>query len=376
MSQGPFVAQEGYLNWRTFKANGVNLGSWFCLETFMVPAFFARHGKGAPDEWTVCEKLGSKVGPILEDHYNNFFTTHDIDAFAAQGINVLRIPTTYAAWIKVPGSPHYHGNQIKVMKTIATYAIEKYNMHIIIDLHSLPGGVNFLEIGEAHGHGNWFYDQNNLELSYQAVEAVIDFIQSSGHVGSYTIAPVNEAVDSDDIRTFGTDFALSLKAAEHLLKYFLGVIERVEAANPNIPLMVQDSFRGEAFWAPKLPPSANLIIDIHAYYFAGRGCSSDTVPSHILEDATRAVGSHTFPVVIGEWSIEAELDNQLSKRKELFDIGRWAFENYVQGSIYWSGKVESDAKVNGEGNKRDYWSYIDLIKAGVVQPVDSQFTYT
>lgn len=26
------------------------------------------------------------------------------------GVNILRIPTTYAAWIKVPGSELYHGN--------------------------------------------------------------------------------------------------------------------------------------------------------------------------------------------------------------------------------------------------------------------------
>lgn len=32
------------------------------------------------------------------------------------------------------------------MKKLATYVIEKYGMHIVLDLHALPGGVNWLEI--------------------------------------------------------------------------------------------------------------------------------------------------------------------------------------------------------------------------------------
>lgn len=375
MSQGSFIAQPGYLDWRKFKANGVNLGSWFCLEHYMIPEFFTTHGKGAEDEWTLCRNQDDKIGAILEDHYNSFFTESDIDTFAAAGVNLLRIPTTYAAWIVAPGSPHYHGTQLQVLKRIATYAIEKYDMHIILDLHSLPGGVNWLEIGEAIGHGDWFYNKTNLELSYQAVKAVIQFIQSSGHVRSYTLAPVNEAVDSKDLRTFGTDLALSPKAADWLLKYFLGTIERVEAVDPNIPVMLQDSFRGEAFWAPQLPRSANVVIDTHHYYFAGRSLDLEKVPAVMVEDAKSAAGTGTFPVLIGEWSLEAEFNNKLELRKKVFDAGRYLFDRYVQGSCFWAGKVLSAEKIRGEGVRRDYWSYSHLIKDGVIQPVDPNFKY-
>jgi len=375
MSQTPVKVQPAYMDWRNFKANGVNLGSWFCLETFMVPDFFAAHGKGAVDEWSMCKNQGENIGPILDNHYSTFFTEQDIDTFATQGVNLLRIPTTYATWITVPHSPHFHGNQVQILKRIATYAIEKHNMHIVLDLHSLPGGVNWLEIGEAEGHGDWFYSEANLELSYKAVEAVLEFIQTSGHAESYTLAPVNEAVDSQDLRTFGTDGALSPQAAEWLLKYILGTIKLVEAVNPKIPIMFQDSFRGEVFWAPKLPPSANLVIDTHLYYFAGRGLKSDEVAPVILEDAKRVSGSGTFPIIIGEWSIEAEFDNKLSNRKSHFDIGRYVFDKYMQGSCYWSGKVVSSAKVHGEGTKRDFWSYLNLIEDGVVQPVNPNFKF-
>ncbi|KAF1933424.1 glycoside hydrolase family 5 protein [Didymella exigua CBS 183.55] len=356
-----------YVDWRKFKANGVNLGSWFCLEHFMMPKWFEQHGN-SPDEWTACEKFGA-AGADLDSHYKTWFTNADVDTFAAHGVNVLRIPFVYAAWIKVPGSPHYHGPQVEIMKELATYAIEKYGMHIVLDLHGLPGGINWLDIGEAHGHGDWFYNEKNLEMSYEAVDAVLNYIQNkSGHPESYTLAPVNEAVDSKEMQKFGTPLALSDKAADWLLKYILGVIQRTEAVNKSIPIMFQDSFKREEYWSSRLPESANIVIDTHNYFFAHRQCSPETVLPVIEQDAKTANKTKKFPVVIGEWSIEMELNNQLSKRKEVFDAGRAAFSKYTQGSIYWSGRVDSDAKVAGEGGKRDYWSYLDMIKDGVITP--------
>lgn len=132
--------------------------------------------------------------------------------------------------------------------------------------------------------------------------------------------------------------------------------------------MLQDSFKGEEFWSSRLPETANIVIDIHIYYFAGRQCDSATVLPLIEQDGKTTNKTQKFPVVIGEWSIETEFNNQLSKRKDLYEAGRAAFNKYTQGNIYWSGKVDSDAKVAGEGGKRDYWSFLDMIKDGVVTP--------
>ncbi|KAH7319366.1 glycoside hydrolase superfamily [Rhexocercosporidium sp. MPI-PUGE-AT-0058] len=321
-SQGKFVAQPGYLDWRNFKASGVNLGSWFCLEYYMVPELFAKNGQGAEDEWSLCKTQGANIGDILEKHYKTFFTERDIDAFAAVGVNLLIIPTTYATWI------------LQILNRVATYAIEKYDMHIVLDLYSLPGGVNWFDIGEAIGHREYKY-----------------------------------------LRTFRTDFALSPKAAGWLLKYFLGTIERVEAVNPNIPVMLQDSFRGEAFWELHIPRSANVVIDTHAYYFAGRDLDLEKVPVIIVEDAKRDRGTGTFPVLIGEWSLEAEFNNNLVLRKATFDAGRYLFDKYVRGSCFWAGKVLSHEIVHGEGVKRDFWSYEYLIRDVVVQPVHPDYKY-
>lgn len=124
------VSGNAYMNWKTFKANGANLGGWLEKERTHDPIWWEQIGGGdAPDEWTLCQNLGSKCGPIFEERYASFLNTSTIDQLASVGVNTLRIPTTYAAWISIPGSQLYHGNQQSYLKTVTNYAITKYNMH-------------------------------------------------------------------------------------------------------------------------------------------------------------------------------------------------------------------------------------------------------
>lgn len=146
----------------------------------------------ATDEWTLCETLGPRCGPTLEDRYATWITTADIDRIAASGVNTLRIPTTYSAWVDVPGSKLYHGNQQKYLKNVTDYAIKTHGMHIIVGLHSLPGGVNAHAIGEAEGHKEWYGNEANLEWSYKAVDEVLKWIQATGNMPHFTFYPINE----------------------------------------------------------------------------------------------------------------------------------------------------------------------------------------
>ena len=192
--------RKPFSGWNTYKANGVNLGewrrtgtpsetqteyslaittplgSWLEVEQSNTPGIIPAQ---YPDEWTYCATEGKAVcGPVLERHYSTWYTTADIDKFAAYGINTLRIPTHYAVWLEVPGSQLYTGNQKQHLKTITDYAIRK-GMHVVIGLHSLPGGVNWLDIGEAFTHLDWWYNATNLDYSLQTIDKVLDFVQAS-----------------------------------------------------------------------------------------------------------------------------------------------------------------------------------------------------
>lgn len=198
-------------------------------------------------EWTLCETLGEKCGPTLEARYASFLNTTTIDDLASVGVNTLRIPTTYAAWVEVPGSKLYSGKQQEHLKRISQYAISKYGMHVIISLHSLPGGTNSLDIGEALGHGDWFFDTKNLNYSFQAIDGILKFIKASGTMNAFTIAPINEASDTH-LDGFGTPAGLTDKGTDWVNTYHAGVLKKIAEVDKRIPMMVQDNFKGAGFW--------------------------------------------------------------------------------------------------------------------------------
>lgn len=364
--------QNNYINWKTFQANGINLGGWLVQEEVIDPTWWSQNCGDTHDEWNCCAKLGAQCGPVLERRYATYIRPADIDKLASVGVNVLRIPLTYAAWVKVPGSSLYSGNQVSMFKNIASYAISKYGMHIILDLHSLPGGVNGMGLGGGDGQFDWFNNQTNFDYSLKAVDAALVYIQSSGSPQSYTFAPINEPVDNRDFSTFGTPAALTDNGVAWVQKYIDAVIAKTQAVNSKIPVMFQGSFKGEAFWSSRFATSTNLVFDVHNYYFAGRDTDSDTVTADICSDAKISAGDGKFPVFVGEWSIQTVEDNKFSNRAKNLITGLYAFGKYTQGSAYWTAKFFGNVPVDGEGVQSDYWNYSAFIDLGIINPSQGQ----
>ncbi|KAJ6004178.1 hypothetical protein N7499_000248 [Penicillium canescens] len=356
-----------YINWRTFTGYGVNLGGWLIQESTIDTAWWKTHAGNASDEWTMCQNLGSQCGPVLEKRYSTWIKTSDIDTLASAGVTILRIPTTYAAWIVLPGSAHYHGQQQAHLRRIAEYAIKRHGMHVVIDIHSLPGGTNGLDIGEAVGHWGWYDNSTALEWSLRAVDAVLEFIVDSDVPWGYTLEPINEPVDNRDFSTFGTPAALSEKGAKWLVKYIRAVINRVERVDRRIPVMIQGSFKPERYWSGFFDGGSNIVFDAHHYYFQYENATSANLGTFVCDDARDTVSDGKFPVFVGEWAIEAGGGNQLALRGESLKAGLSAWAQFTQGSTFWTAKFHSNVSVAGgagKGVKQDYWSFEEMIQAG------------
>lgn len=372
--------KHGYIDWRTFHANGVNLGGWLEQESTIDTFWWAKECAGATElcdlgEWGLCEHLGADCPRVFEHRYETYITTSDIDKLAAGGVTFLRIPTTYAAWIDLPGSQMYHGKQQEHLHRIATYAIEKHNMHVAVDIHSLPGGTNGLDIGEATGHWGWWWNQTALDWSMKAVDAVIDFVQKSGHPESYSIEPINEPADNHNFSDFGTAAALSDHGAVWLLKYFNQVLEHVKAVNPLIPVVIQGSFKPETFWSPRFHKDENIVFDLHHYYYQYDNSTSENLPTFICADAKVSAGDGKFPTFVGEWAMETGGINELALRERNLKAGISAFAQYTRGSSYWTSKFLSNATISGQGDKGDYWNYEGFIDAGFLKGQVQQPNY-
>jgi len=111
-----------FTSWKTYEANGVNLGGWLSLEKGIQPTFFNNNGASAAvDEDSFCRVPGSfKCGTLLENRYATWITKSDIDNFASYGVNTLRIPIGYWAFMNSVNGDKYHtGGQLAALSRIS-----------------------------------------------------------------------------------------------------------------------------------------------------------------------------------------------------------------------------------------------------------------
>ncbi|KAJ9106566.1 hypothetical protein QFC20_004058 [Naganishia adeliensis] len=332
--------------------------------TSITPDIWINGGANVTDEWTFCQTVGKeRCGPLLEDHYANFITNATIDKLATVDVNTVRIPTIYAAWVDVPGSKLYRGDQLKYLREVTDYAISTYGMHVIIDLHSLPGGVNSLEIGEAFGHSYWWYNLTNFDYSLQAIDGVLDFIQSSAAPNQFTIAPINEPCES--IANFATPQSVSYPdGTNYVTAYMKAVYAKMQAVNPNLWLMQNDGFAGASRWTPYWNTTDKWMLDVHVYYFPVEGVQGASIPGLICQEAIgrRADG---FNVFVGEFSLQALLNNTLNGRQAAYESQVRAFQQYLSGGTFWTARFDGYRPVNGEGTQNDCWGLSKLLDEGM-----------
>jgi glucan 1,3-beta-glucosidase len=206
-------------------------------------------------------------------------------------------------------------------------------MHILVGLHSLPGGVNSLDIGEAFGHGDWFFNTTKFDWSLEAVDSVLAFFKSSGHLASFTSAPLNEVSDTH-LAGFGSAAGLTVNGTNWVNTFIKACLKKIAKVDKRIPLMLQDSFQGEPFWSLFYDAGTNMVTDTHIYYFAAAGSYSQYVAPAICGQGSAAGGDGKFPVFVGEWSLQTQFNNSLSQRKTLFDTQRYSLRSMFPGVVW------------------------------------------
>jgi hypothetical protein len=141
--------------YRYRQQQGVNLGSWFLLESWMVPSLFRCAAAPAVSEHDVAAGWSGQARALLEKHWDTFITEDDFAWLASIGINTVRLPLGY--WHIGPNEQKqnwmtgtlyedvadvYAGAWPRVLRAINWAA--RYDIGVLIDLHGAPGSQNGL----------------------------------------------------------------------------------------------------------------------------------------------------------------------------------------------------------------------------------------
>jgi glucan 1,3-beta-glucosidase len=112
-SQATLNLSQAFTSWQTYKARGVNIGNWLVLEEWMDSSWFNSTSPNAVDEWTFCQNLGTtNCTSALQSHWNSWILESDIALAAQYGINILRVPLGFWAFVDpLPTEPYVRAGQ-------------------------------------------------------------------------------------------------------------------------------------------------------------------------------------------------------------------------------------------------------------------------
>ena len=342
---------------------GVNLGNWLVLEKWMSEEVF--RGLKARDEEEFYDELPYQEAELrLYMHRSYFIQERDFLHIRSMGLNAVRIPV-----------PHYiFGDQKRYPGCIdfldkAFEWGQKYDLKILIDLHTVPDSQNGFDNGGLSGVVKWHQNQENISYTLSVIERLAK--RYSGSRCLYGIELINEPVSEKYFKLITSRYpakdrkraAGSSAVPTELLKDFYqrgyDIVRRNCGAD--VKVVLHDGFRLEE-WEDFMPEKEfkGVVIDTHMYLSGLEG----EMPQRRLQDYETIISDHFrkrlqragnyHPVIVGEWCIankctergKTDTDREIYRMIAAWEMQAW---EVCEGWFFWNYKLHTAG--------RDDWDY-------------------
>ncbi|KAK9461717.1 glycoside hydrolase superfamily [Lipomyces oligophaga] len=332
------------------KVRGVNLGGWFVLEPYINYELFNAFGDSPPvDEYHFCQVLGAtECANQLTAHWASWITQDDFVAMQAAGLNHVRIPVGYWAFMLMDGDPYVQG-QLTYLEQALQWAREA-NIKVWIDIHGMPGSQNGFDNSGLRDNYAW-QTEPNYSFSFQVLDAAITRYSAAQWNDVVTaIQPVNEplgtVLNDDEIRSF----------------YLSAYSELRDTAGSDIVLAIHDAFLGMTSWNGFMtyPDYYNVILDHHSYQVFDQGQIAMDITAHVASACSDGalMAQTNLWSVMGEWSAA------------LTDCATWL--NGVGRGARYDGSYESSQSYGSCATRWDFTTWSDDDKANTRRYIEAQ----
>lgn len=342
------------------KIKGVNLGNWLVLEKWMNPAMFA--GTECEDETWLCRTLPQNIkADRYTQHRSTYITERDFAYIASKGLNAVRIPVPYFIF----GDVEPFIGCIEYLDKAFNWA-EKYNLQILIDLHTAPGSQNGFDNGGICGVCKWCKNPDEVEFVLTVLERLA--LRYGKRESLWGIEILNEPISEElwnMLKSIDRYPAVDKKEAEgsgavpsnFLRVFYVNAYRRIRKYLPEDKVIVfHDGFRLHE-WKDFMREDeyVNVVLDTHLYLaMSGELGRKNDVNAYVEYAESKfakdvAEMQKYFPVIVGEWCIANNIDglkemSKEEKRETYLKVANAQLAAWEkgQGWFYWSYKLLLD----------------------------------
>ena len=319
---------------------GVNLGGWLVFEPWMTPM----DASGLPDDFSVRATLDRRFGPkvrdeLLDAYQDAWLTEADLDAIAALGMNVVRLPFWYRNLQEEDET--WRPDAFRRLDWLVAQAWRR-GIYTILDFHGAPGGQSESEstgrVRKKSANGlvpEFWSNPAHLDRSAEIWRRVAEHFRGNPAVAAYDL--LNEPI--------------SAPSRDALWSTYDRLYRAIRAVDPDHIITVEGCWSGEADghhvgwgWDVLPPPTrfgwTNVVYQMHNYEWDWNNLAKLIASTdHQLADA-RAHASWDVPFWLGEF-------NPMAQEKA------WshALRSYDEAGVGWM--IWSYRAIHGPGD--DSW---------------------
>ncbi|GAA5829996.1 hypothetical protein JCM3766R1_006733 [Sporobolomyces carnicolor] len=369
------------------KVRGVNLGSLFVIEPWMVPDTWNRMGcNGYTSERACNEAIGlDTLQPLYEKHWATFYSPDDFYEMKERGLNTVRIPLPY--WtvdsVIADDEPFARGS-MRYVRQVVKWA-KNAGLRVILDLHALPGRQTLESFAGDDTRAVSFFSNHNYDRAYEVLRnwttlahtdpdfstgpssAFFSLLSSSVHSDALTfgavdvIEPVNEPKQGIQPGLLDVFYPQAQKAIRDTEKA-LGITCGGDGKQCLTIQYMADSW-GSGNPVTHIDTDDHFALDDHLYtqWIVPENQRSRQGYLEFLCSTTRTT-SQGGPTIAGEWSLSTIGGGELEPTSDgaLGFFQKFAAAQIHAGErgagwIFWSWKTELSS---------DTWDYRRAVKAG------------
>lgn len=293
---------------------GVNLGNWLVLEKWMNPNLFS--GTTAEDEYWLPRSLSPEVYEArIKTHREQYITERDFITIKSWGLNAVRIPIPYFIF----GDRAPFIGCVNELDKAFKWA-ERYDIKILIELHTVPGSQNGFDNGGISGVCKWSQQVDEVEYALTVLERLA--IRYGHRDGLWGIELLNEPLLEEewikmDIpnRYPAVDEEMAKgscgNSINFIKNFYLTAYDRIKHhLHESKYIVFHDCFKMK-IWKDFMRKEKyrNVVLDTHLYLMLAEseGCEQtlegylDIIENQYTKDISEMM--QHFPVICGEWSI-------------------------------------------------------------------------
>ncbi len=316
--------------------NGVNLGGWLIMETWMSPVRDEGEEMAYSDIIDILtERFGGfKARQLIGIYENNFITEADFATIARLGFNCVRIPFWYRnfmtdndEWLTLDMDDNPGFRRLD----FALEMCDKYNLYAILDMHGCPGGQSMNHSTGAIGKGELYYDEKSLSAMEHLWTEIAKRYKNRACVAAYDV--MNEPYNNSG---YNAPQAESSEAIEHTISVYDRMIKAIRKVDSKHIISIEGIWTTKILPDPKTYGWKNIMYQLHIY---------DKDKSMIdmrVSELTDICQVYRVAPLVGEYNsgpyeeyaVQQYKNNNISRIKWTYktigtDLGNWGLYNKV-----------------------------------------------